>query len=62
MKKFESFLREDIYSLYSVNIPGGLSEKELKPYFDELMNTIIIESREKNIVVKVKLNDEIPNE
>ena len=62
MKSFRKHIREDVYSLYSMNIPAGLSEQELQPYFDELMNTIIIESREKNLIVKVKTNDEIPNE
>ena len=60
MKSFKSFIQEDVYSLYSMNIPSDLSEKELEPYMDELMNVIVIESREKNIVVKVKTNDEIP--
>lgn len=62
MKSFRTFLKEDVYSLYSMNIPADLSEKELEPYFDELMNVLIIESREKNLVVKVKKNDELPNE
>jgi hypothetical protein len=62
MKSFRTFLKEDVYSLYSMNIPADLSEKELEPYFDELMNVLIIESREKNLVVKVKMNDELPNE
>ncbi len=62
MKKFNQYISEDVYSLYSINIPADLSEKELQPYFDELMNTIIIESREKNLIVKVKTNDEISNE
>ncbi len=62
MKKFNQYISEDVYSLYSINIPADLSEKELQPYFDELMNTIIIESREKNLIVKVKTNDELPNE
>ncbi len=62
MKKFNQYISEDVYSLYSINIPADLSEKELQPYFDELMNTIIIESREKNLIVKVKTNDELSNE
>ncbi len=62
MKRFKTFLKEDVYSLYTMNIPADLSEKELEPYFDELMNVLIIESREKNIIVKVKTNDELPNE
>jgi hypothetical protein len=62
MKKFNQYISEDVYSLYSINILADLSEKELQPYFDELMNTIIIESREKNLIVKVKTNDELPNE
>ncbi len=62
MKKFNQYISEDVYSLYSINIPADLSEKELQPYFNELMNTIIIESREKNLIVKVKTNDEISNE
>ncbi len=59
MKTFRSHLKEDIYSLYSMNIPADLSESELKPYFDELQKVIILESREKNLIVKVKANDEI---
>lgn len=62
LKTFKRFVKEDVYSLYSMNIPGDLTEKELEPYMDELINVIIIESREKNLVVKVKKNDEIPNE
>jgi len=62
MKRFKTFLEEDVYSLYSMNIPADLSEKELEPYMDELMSVIVIESREKNLVVKVKTNDELPNE
>mgnify|MGYP006268286641 CR=1 FL=1 len=62
MKSFRTFLKEDVYSLYSMNIPADLSKKELEPYFDELMNVLIIESREKNLLVKVKSNDELPNE
>ena len=45
-----------------MNIPGNLSESVLKPYFEELNKVIVIESREKNLVVKVKMNDELPNE
>jgi hypothetical protein len=62
MKRFKTFVKEDVYSLYSMNIPADLSDKELEPYVDELINVIIIESREKNLIVKVKSNDEIPNE
>ncbi len=57
MKLFRSQLKEDVYSLYSMNIPGDLSESELKPYIEELNNVIVIESREKNLIVKVKVND-----
>jgi len=42
-----------------MNIPADLSESELKPYFDELQKIIILESREKNVIVKVKANDEV---
>ncbi len=59
MKPFRSHLKEDVYSLYSMNIPGDLSESELKPYFEELNKVIVIESREKNLIVKVKTNDEV---
>ncbi len=59
MKPFRSHLKEDVYSLFSMNIPGDLSEAELKPYFEELKNVIVIESREKNLIVKVKVNDEV---
>ena len=57
MKSFKKYIKQDVYSLYSMNIPADLSEKQLEPYFDELMNVLIIESRKKNIVVKVKEND-----
>ncbi len=59
MKPFRSHLKEDVYSLYSMNIPADLSESELKPYFEELNKVIVIESREKNLIVKVKVNDEV---
>ena len=59
MKTFRSHLKEDIYSLYSMNIPADLSESELKPYFDELQKVIILESREKNLIIKVKTNDQV---
>jgi TPP-dependent indolepyruvate ferredoxin oxidoreductase alpha subunit len=59
MKRFRSNLKEDVYSLYSMNIPADLSESELKPYFEELNKVIVIESREKNLIVKVKVNDEV---
>ncbi len=59
MKLFRSQLKEDVYSLYSMNIPGDLSESELEPYIEELNNVIVIESREKNLIVKVKVNDEV---
>ncbi len=59
MKSFRSHLKEDVYSLYSMNIPADLSESELKPYFEELNKVIVIESREKNLIVKVKVNDEV---
>ncbi len=59
MKSFRSHLKEDVYSLYSMNIPADLSESELKPYFEELNKVIVIESREKNLIVKVKTNDEV---
>jgi hypothetical protein len=59
MKSFRSHFKEDVYSLYSMNIPADLSESELKPYFDELQKIIILESREKNLIVKVKTNDEV---
>lgn len=62
MKPFRSHLKEDVYSLYSMNIPADLSESELKPYFEELNKVIVIESREKNLIVKVKVNDEVINE
>jgi hypothetical protein len=59
MKPFRSHLKEDVYSLYSMNIPADLSEFELKPYFYELQKVIILESRKKNLIVKVKTNDEV---
>jgi len=59
MKPFRSHLKEDVYSLYTMNIPADLSESELKPYFQELQKVIILESREKNLIVKMKTNDEI---
>mgnify|MGYP006292440339 CR=1 FL=1 len=62
MKRFRSHLKEDVFSLYSMNIPADLSDSELEPYMTELINVIILESREKNLVVKVKQNDELPNE
>jgi hypothetical protein len=62
IKPFRSHLKEDVYSLYSMNIPADLSESELKPYFEELNKVITIESREKNLIVKVKVNDEVINE
>jgi hypothetical protein len=42
-----------------MNIPADLSESELKPYLHELQKVIILESREKNVIVKVKANDEV---
>ncbi len=59
MKPFRSHLKEDVYSLYSMNIPGNLSQSKLEPYFEELNKVIVIESREKNLIVKVKVNDEV---
>ncbi len=59
MRPFRSHLKEDVYSLYSMNIPGNLSQSELEPYFEELNKVIVIESREKNLIVKVKTNDEV---
>jgi len=59
MKRFRTYLKEDVYSLYIINIPADLSESELKPYFYELQKVIILESREKNLIVKVKTNDEV---
>ena len=59
MKRFRSRLSEDVYSLYSPPIPADLSESELKPYLKELTKVIILESREKNLVIKVKVNEEI---
>ena len=59
MKTFRSHLQEDVYSLYSINIPADLSESELKPYLKELTKVIILESREKNLIIKVKVNEEI---
>jgi hypothetical protein len=59
MKPFRSHLKEDVYSLYSMNIPADLSESELKPYFHEMQKVIILESREKNLIVKIKTNDEV---
>jgi hypothetical protein len=59
MKPFRSHLKEEVYSLYSMNIPADLSESELKPYFYELQKVIILESRKKNLIVKVKTNDEV---
>jgi len=59
MKPFRSHLKEDVYSLYSMNIPAELSESEIKPYFEELNKVIVIESRKKNLIVKVKVNDEV---
>jgi hypothetical protein len=59
MKPFRSHLKEDVYSLYSMNIPADLSEPELKPYFQELQKVIILESREKSLIVKIKTNDEV---
>ena len=59
MKTFRSHLKEDIYSLYSMNIPADLSESELKPYFHELQKVIILESREKNLIIELKTNDEV---
>ena len=59
MKLFRFHLKEDIYSLYSMNIPADLSESELKPYFHELQKVIILESRAKNLIVKIKTNDEV---
>jgi hypothetical protein len=59
MKTFRSHLKEDIYSLYSMNIPADLSESELKPYLHELQKVIILESREKNLIVKVKVNEKV---
>ena len=59
MKRFQSQLSEDVYSLYSLPIPADLSESELKPYLKELTKVIILESREKNLVIKVKVNEEI---
>ena len=61
-RPFRAFLKEDVYSLYSMNIPADLTEKELIPYMDELQKVIVIESREKNLIVKIKTNDEVPNE
>ena len=59
MKPFRSRLSEDVYSLYSLPIPADLSETELKPYLKELAQVIILESREKNLMIKVKVNEEI---
>lgn len=59
MKPFLQHLKEDVYSLYSLPIPADLSETELKPYLNELTKVIILESREKNLIVKVKVNEEI---
>ena len=59
MKLFRSHLSEDVYSLYSLPIPADLSESELKPYLKELTQVIILESREKNLMIKVKVNEEI---
>jgi hypothetical protein len=42
-----------------MNIPAELSESEIKPYFEELNKVIVIESRKKNLIVKVKVNDEV---
>ncbi len=62
MKPYRSYLKEDVYSLYSMNIPADLSESKLRPYFHELQKVIILKSREKNLIVKIKINDEISNE
>lgn len=62
MKSFRSHLKEDVFSLYSMNIPADLSDSELEPYMTGLINVIIIESREKNLIIKVKQNDGLPNE
>ena len=59
MKRFRSRLSEDVYSLYSLPISADLSESELKPYLKELTKVIILESREKNLIIKVKVNEEI---
>lgn len=59
MKRFRSRLSEDVYSLYSLPIPADLSESELRPYLKELTKVIIFESREKNLIIKVKVNEEI---
>ena len=59
MKSFHPKLSEDVYSLYSLPIPADLSESELKPYLKELTKVIILESRERNLIVKVKVNEEI---
>jgi len=59
MKPFRSHFKEDVYSLYSMNIPADLSESELKPYLHELQKVIILESREKNLIVKVKVNEKV---
>ncbi len=45
-----------------MNIPADLSESKLRPYFHELQKVIILKSREKNLIVKIKINDEISNE
>jgi len=59
MKRFRFRITEDVYSLYSLPIPADLSESELKPYLKELTKVIILESREKNLIIKVKVNEEI---
>ena len=59
MKPFRSRLSEDVYSLFSLPIPADLSETELKPYLHELTKVIILESREKNLIVNVKVNEKI---
>ena len=61
MKSFRKSLQEDVYSLYSMNIPAELSDDELEPYMTKLINVIIIESRDQNLIVKVKKNDEVSN-
>lgn len=59
MKPFRSRLSEDVYSLFSLPIPADLSETELKPYLHELTKVIILESRERNLIVNVKVNEKI---
>lgn len=62
LRPFKQFIKIDVSPLYSLNIPADLPLDELEPYFKELMEVIILESRNMNLVVKVQYNNELPLE